>query len=131
MEGHLGNGVDIAALVLVAFGLSASGVEFLGGLALGLAGAFAASRILAAGMVQKAKPLGVFGTFLTGFFVAIMSALAAQYFLPDMPVQLPMAAGGFLSSFIAPFFLKLASGISQRTEKIADRAINRVLPPDE
>lgn len=131
MRGDPGNGVDILSLVLVAFGISSTGVEFLGGLALGLAGAFAASRILAAGMVKNAKPLGILGAAMTGLFVSILAAMFAEYFVPDMAIQLPMAVGGFLSSFIAPFALKVAAGISNRGDQIAGRAVDRVLPQDK
>lgn len=130
MYGHAGNGVDIWAAVLMAFGFQITGVEFLGGLFLALAGALSASRILAAGMIKNAIPLGVFGTVVTGLFVAFTAALLTQALAPEWPVQLAMGCGGFLSSFIAPFFLKVAAGVSSRSDKVSQRLVNRVLPGD-
>lgn len=128
MQGSAGNGVDIVTAILIALGLSSTGLEFLGGVALAVAGAFSASRILAAGMVKNAIPLGFVGTLTTGLFVSVIVALMAENMLPSWPVQLPMAVGGFLSSFIAPLVLKIAARISSRGDIIANRAIDRFLP---
>lgn len=128
MQGSAGNGVDIVTAILIALGLSSTGLEFLGGVALAVAGAFSASRILAAGMVKNAIPLGFVGTLTTGLFVSVIVALLAENMLPGWPIQLPMAVGGFLSSFIAPLVLKIAARISNRGDIIANRAIDRFLP---
>lgn len=128
MQGSAGNGVDIVTAILIALGLSSTGLEFLGGVALAVAGAFSASRILSAGMVKNAIPLGFVGTLTTGLFVSVIVALLSENLLTDWPIQLPMAVGGFLSSFIAPLVLKIAAKISNRGDAIANRAIDRFLP---
>ena len=131
MDGQGIQGWDIVAALLAAFGVSTTGIDFLGGLALGMAGAMAASRIIAAGMVPNAKSLGVFATFLTGAFVSIVSAMIAQWAFPSMLVQLPMAVGGFLSSLLAPFALRLFQRVLGRSDEVADCVLDRVLPEED
>lgn len=124
-------GQDILTMVLVALGVSSTGVEFLGGLALGMAGALLASRIVASGMISGARGLGLFGSIVAGLFSSIIFALVAQWAVPDMPPQLPMAAGGFLSTLIPPFVLRIFARFTVRADNVADRVINRVLPDDD
>lgn len=131
MHGNAGNGVDIMVVILAALGFQQTGAEVVGGALLALAGALSASRILARGMVRGAVPLGFWGTIVTGLFVAVVVALLSTLFLPTWPIQLPMAAGGFFSSFAAPFCLKVAAGISKRGDLVSARLVDRVLPEDK
>lgn len=123
-------GTDILAIVLVALGVGSSGTEFIGGLLLAIGGGIGASRLLAIGVVNGAVPLGFLGTVLSAVFVAILADLLSEKLLPTWPVQLPMAVGGFLSSFILPFLLRAASGLASRGEKLAARFLARWLTND-
>jgi len=123
---------DILILLMASLGLSHFAPElFLGGLSMALAGAFAASRVLDAGMVANAKPLGLLGTFSTGFFVSVMAAVGADAWVPESPVVLIMGLTGTVSSFVLPLILKVASRFSSRADAIADRGLDRILPEDD
>lgn len=111
-----------------ALGMAATGAEFAVGIFMALAGAIAASRILAAGMVSEAKPLGFVGTLSVGLFVGILSGQGAGYYVPDMPLTFAMGLGGFLSSFLAPMILKIMSILSGLAPVIARRLLNAWLP---
>ena len=120
---------ELMVLLMSALGLQHYAPElFLGGLAMALAGAFAASRVLETGMVQRAKPLSFLGTFSTGLFVSVMAAAAADVWMPEAPLVLIMGASGLVSSFVLPLILKVASRLSSRADAITDRGLDRILP---
>jgi hypothetical protein len=120
--------LEVVALTLAGLGISYAPHVFLGGMFLALAGAFAAARILSAEMIKNAKPLSFWGTVSTGFFVSMIVALATDHWFHDFPVQFMMGVAGFVSSFVGPAILKIVARLSQRTDVIADRALDKVLP---
>ena len=115
---------DWLTLLLAGLGITfAPAHEWLGGLFLGLAGAGLASKL----QPEKDR-LELFWVMLSGFLASHLAALMAHVWLPSVPIQISMMAGGFGSRFATRFALKALGILEGRADRIVDGAIDRVLP---
>lgn len=117
---------DPLTLLLTGLGITFHPYEYLGGLFLALAGASLAS------VLNKDKDRRSFWlVMLSAFFVAHIAVLVVTSFWPGISVQLVMAAAGFGSRYAARLALRVFGLIEERGDKIADRIVDKVLPPDK
>lgn len=111
-------------LTLAGLGVTLSPHEWIGGLFLALAAAAFAMKVEPE---QDKRELWV---VLMGAFIAShVAALAAQRWLPEFPIQIVMVAAGYFSRHVSRFSLRLAGLVEARSGTIADRLVDRVLPP--
>jgi hypothetical protein len=111
-------------LMLAGLGVTLAPHEWIGGLFLALAAAAFAMKVEPE---QNKRELWV---VLMGAFIAShVAALTAQSWAPDFPVQVVMIAAGYFSRHLARFSLRLAGLVEARSTTIADRLVDRVLPP--
>ena len=115
---------DWVSLALAGLGITVAPVHaWLGGMFLGLASAGIASKLQ-----PEADRIELFWVMLSGFLTSHLAALAAQVWLPSIPIQLAMMAGGFGSRFMTRFALKSLGIVEGRAGRIVDGAIDKVLP---
>jgi hypothetical protein len=114
---------DWLTLAFTGLGISFAPHEWAGGMFLALAGAAFAMR---SDPEQDQRELWV--VLLGAFLASHIAAIAANLWLPGFPVQFVMAAAGFFSRRITRFCLRLAGLVEDRSDRIADRLIDRVLP---
>lgn len=117
---------DWLSLALLGLGISFLPYAYIGGLFLALAGASIASH-----WGDQKDRTSLFMTMTTAFFVSHLTAIAVNAFFPAFPVQLAMAAAGLTSKYIVRTAFRFAGRVESKSETFADRAVNRVLPPDE
>jgi hypothetical protein len=114
---------DWLTLLLAGLGVTYLPHEWIGGIFLALAGATFAMR---ADPEQDIRELWL--VLLGAFLAAHMAAMLSGRYFPDLPVQSVMAATGFFSRRITRFGLRLAGLVEARSDKIADRVVDRFLP---
>lgn len=114
---------DWLTLALAGLGISFAPHEWLGGMFLALAGAAFAMR---SDPEQDQRELWL--VLLGAFFASHLAAIASQKWAPGIPVQVVMATTGFFSRRLTRFALRLAGMVEGRSDRIADRLIDRVLP---
>lgn len=113
-------------LVLAGLGITFAPHEYLGGLFLALAGASIASS-----MNRDQDRRGFWLVMLTAIFVSHLAAMAAEAIWPGVPFQLVMSIAGFGSRYLVKIALRAFGLIEERSDKIADRIVDRVLPDDK
>ncbi len=117
---------DYIALFLLGLGISLSPHEYFGGLFL----AMSAATFIAG---QRNDPRKKWVILLSAFFLATGVAWAwpwvSERYGIGIPVQAPMATAGLLSKWVWPFIIRFLDRVLTRTETIADRAVDRVVPP--
>lgn len=114
---------DWLTLALAGLGISFAPHEWIGGMFLALAGAAFAMR---SDPEQDQRELWL--VLLGAFLASHIAAIAAHKWAPELPVQAVMAVVGFFSRRLTRFALRLAGMVEQRSDKIADRLIDQVLP---
>lgn len=122
---------DPLTLALAGLGITFAPYEWIGGLFLALAGAAFAMR---SDPEQDRRELWLvmLGAFLASHIAAMVwQRWPAQWWSMAPPVQMVMCGAGFLSRRLTRMALRLAGLIEARSEAIADRVIDRVLPPDD
>ena len=114
---------DWLTLALAGLGISFAAHEWVGGMFLALAGAAFAMR---SDPEQDLRELWL--VLLGAFLASHLAAIAANKWAPGIPVQAVMAMAGFFSRRLTRFALRLAGMVEDRSDKIADRVIDRFLP---
>jgi hypothetical protein len=122
-EGILNTAKDWMVLALAGLGINFAPHQFWGGLFLALAAGMAARHI----RPEKDKR-EVWLVLLVAFIAAIIAAELAQIFAPTWPPQLVMAGAGFFSRFAVEMALGIAARLQTKTDTIADRWLDKVLP---
>ena len=112
--------------ILAGLGISFAPHEYLGGLLLALAGASIASS-----MNRDQDRSGFWLVMLMAIFVSHLAAMGAEAIWPSLPFQLVMAVAGFGSRYIVKVALRAFGLIEERSDKIADRLVDKILPDDE
>lgn len=117
---------DWAFLALTGLGVTFHPHEWIGGLFLALAGAAFAMKI---DPEQDRRELWVvmLGAFLASHFAAMVS----YHWWPSLSVQLVMAAAGFMSRPITRIALRTAGLVESRSDRIADKIVDRILPDEK
>jgi hypothetical protein len=65
---------------------------------------------------------------LTAIFVSHLAAMGAESIWPTLPFQLVMAVSGFGSRYIVKVSLRAFGLLEERSDKLADAIIDKVLP---
>lgn len=119
---------DWLTLLFAGLGITFAPHEWLGGLFLALAGASFARHM---DPEQDRRELWavMLGAFLASHLAALVwSRWPDGWFTLTPPVQVVMMATGFFSRRLTRFVMRLAGLIEKRTDTIADRLIDRILP---
>lgn len=117
---------DPIALILTGLGISFAPHEYIGGLFLALAGASIASA-----MNRDQDRRRFWLIMLTAVFISHLAAMGAESIYPALPFQLVMSLAGFGSRYLVKMMLRVFGTLEERSDKIADRIVDRVLPDDE
>lgn len=117
---------DWLTLMLTGLGINFATHAYIGGLFLALAGAAFAMK---ANPEQDQRELWV--VLLGAFLAAHVAVMLTQTFWPGWPPQLVMAGAGFLSRFLTRTALRMAGLVEARSDRIADRLVDQVLPDKE
>ena len=115
---------DWFSLMLTGLGVSFSANVYVGGVILALAGASVAMR---SDPQRDERELWL--VFLSAFCVAHIAVLVAFWYEPGFPPQIVMFTAGFLSRKVVRLALRVAGLMEARGDNIADRVLDRVLPP--
>lgn len=114
---------DWTFLITTGLGISFAPNVWLGGLFLALAGASMAFR-----HDPERDTRERWSVFVTAAVIAHIVAIIAHWAKPEFPPQLAMFVAGIMSRRIVRFFFKLADRLEHRSDTIADRLVDRVLP---
>jgi uncharacterized protein involved in response to NO len=114
---------DWTVLALTGIGITLAPHQFFGGLFMALAAAMAARHLR-----PEKDQREVWLVLLMAFLAAVVAAELVQAYWPTLPVQLVMMAAGFLSRFAVEMTLDVAIRLQRKTDTIADRVLDRVLP---
>ena len=115
---------DWLTLFFAGLGVTFAPYEWIGGMFLALAAAAFAMR---SDPEQDQRELWL--VLLGAFLASHLAGLAADNWLPNVPVQVAMAVAGFFSRRATRFALRLAGMVEARGDKIADRLVDRALGP--
>ncbi len=118
---------DWLSLVLLGLGLTLHPYEWLGGILLGMGAATFAWQIDKRREIKtdlRAVAVMMGGAFLSSH----IASLLVQAYTPTFPVTLAMVGAGFFSSYIARIALRMAGLVEDRSDRIVDDVIHRVLP---
>lgn len=113
---------DWLTLMLVGLGISFAPYEWLGGMFLALAAAAFAMR---SDPEQDQRELWL--VLLGAFLASHLAGMGAHWWMPEFPVQVAMAAAGFFSRRITRMTLRMAGMVEDRSDRVADHLIDRVL----
>lgn len=120
---------DGIAWALLALGITFHAVEFIGGLFYALAAA-----MLTRHWFPELDKREVWATLLAAFLVSTIGAGVYNGFYNGehpVPIQFVMAGFGFASRAAVRTIMGVVRGVESRTDQIAERLIDRVLPDDE
>lgn len=117
---------DWLTLAFAGLGITFAPHEWIGGLFLALAGASYARHIEPE---QDAREL--WAVMVAAFIASHAAALAVQRWAPELPLQLVMLGAGFFSRRATRWALRFAGLIEARGDRIADRVVDRILPPED
>lgn len=117
---------DWTTLALAGLGISFAPYEWVGGMLLAIAGATFAMRSEPE-QDQRELWLVILGAFLASHLAGIVSNRT----FPGFPVQVAMFAAGFFSRRLTRFALKFAGMLEKKSDKIADRVIDTLMPGDD
>lgn len=112
-------------LALAGIGISAPPHVIVGGLCLSLSGA-----LLAWKLSPEKDTRSLWVVLLSAAFVAIIAAELAEWLAPTTPLPMWMAAAGFGSRFAVRLGLRVFGAMESRSEQIADKVLDRVLPDE-
>lgn len=115
---------DWFSLLLTGLGVSFSANIWIGGTILALAGASVAMR---SDPQKDERELWL--VFLSAFCVAHVAAIIGFWLQPSFSPQIVMFTAGFLSRKVVRLALRVAGLMEARGDNIADRVLDRVLPP--
>lgn len=117
---------DWVTLGLAGLGITFAPHEWIGGLFLALAAATFSMRM---DRTRDQRELWVvlFGAFLASH----LAALAAHIWFPEISKQLVMVGAGFFSRHIARFSLRLGGMVEDRSDILADRIVDKILPDED
>lgn len=117
-------GSNWIAWALAGLGVSFAPHEWIGGMFLALAGAAFAMR--------NTKDAPTLAKVLAGAFIAShLAALVVHRYAPEIPVQIVMALVGLFSQPIMRMAFGIGDRVEKRTDVLADRLIDKVLPSDK
>jgi drug/metabolite transporter (DMT)-like permease len=117
---------DWLTTFFLGLGITFAPHEWVGGLFLAFAGAAFAMR---SDPEQDVRELWL--VLLGAFLASHLAALGSHAFFPDFPIQVVMAVSGFFSRRITRFALRMAGMVESRSDRIADRLIDRILPAND
>lgn len=117
---------DWTTLALAGLGISFAPYEWVGGILLAIAGATFAMRSEPE-QDQRELWLVILGAFLASHLAGIVSNRT----FPGFPVQVAMFAAGFFSRRLTRFALRFAGMLENKSDKIADRVIDTLMPGDD
>ena len=113
---------DWLTLFLTGLGISFAPYEWIGGMFLALAGAAFAMR---SDPERDQRELWL--VLLGAFLASHLAAMASHAWYPAFPVQVTMCVTGFLSRRLTSFTLKFAGIIEDKSDKIADKVIDKFI----
>ena len=116
---------DWFSLLLTGLGVSFSANIWIGGTILALAGASVAMR-----SDPQHDDRELWLVFLSAFLVAHIAAMIGYWWEPSFPPQIVMFTAGFLSRKIVRLAMRVAGLMEARGDSIANRIVDRVLPPN-
>lgn len=117
---------DWLTLALAGLGITFAPHEWIGGLFLALAGASYARHI-----EPEQDRRELWAVMVAAFIASHAAAIAVQRWAPELPLQLVMLGAGFFSRRATRWALRFAGLIEERGDRIADRVVDRILPPDD
>ena len=125
---------DWGVLVLLGLGVKMAPHEFWSGVLLAMAAAMVARK-----MSPERDQREVWLVLVSAAVLAVFTAMLASYLrtpehgqLPsDFPIQMAMAASGFFSRFVMGLALLVAGRVETKTDDIADRVVDRLLPSND
>lgn len=117
---------DPLSLALAGVGISLAPHEYIGGIVMSLAGASIASA-----MNRDEDRRSFWLVMLMAIFVSHLAAISAAYFFPTLKAQFVMAVAGFGSRYIVRIALRVFGLLEDRSDRIADKIVDRVLPGDD
>lgn len=110
------------AWLMLALGVTFSPAEYVGGLFFALAVAAVINR-------TRKDPKKIWLSVSTAAVCAAIAAWVVDHFETGWPPQLFMAAAGAVSYPAVAIFIRVTDHLHQRSEALADRVVDRVLPP--
>jgi uncharacterized protein involved in response to NO len=125
-EAILNTAKDWMVLALTGLGINFAPHQFWGGMFLALGAAMAARHIR-----PEKDHREIWFVMLTACIAAILAAEIAQIWAPGWPSQLVMATAGFFSRFAVEMTINIAMRLQSRTDLIADKLLDKVLPDDD
>ena len=117
---------DWLTLALAGLGITFAPHEWIGGLFLALAGAS-----LARHMEPEQDRRELWAVMVAAFLASHLAALLAQVWIPAWPVQIVMLGTGFFSRRVTRFALRVAGLVEERGDDLADKIVDRFIPPDK
>lgn len=117
---------DWLTLLFAGLGITFLPHDWIGGMFLALAGAS-----LARAWEPEQDRRELWAVMVAAFLTSHIAGILAHRYIPDFPVQIVMAATGFLSRRVVRFLMRLVGLIEARSDTIADRLIDRVLPGND
>lgn len=116
---------DYLTWALAGLGISFAPHEWIGGMFLALAGAAFAMR---SNPEQDRRELWL--VLLGAFLASHLAALLAHIWIPTFPKQIVMMGAGFASRHLTRIAMRVLGMVEERSDKIADRIIERVIPEE-
>ncbi len=114
---------DYVTLTLLGLGVTFAMHEWLGGMLLALAGAAYAMN-----SDPERDTRELLGVMVGAFLCAHLISLCVNLYFPEFPIQLAMAMAGFFSRRLIGAAFRVSGMVEKKSEKVADRLIDRVLP---
>ena len=116
---------DWLTLMFAGLGVSFAPHEWIGGMFLALAGASYARH-----MEPEQDRRELWAVMVAAFLASHVAGMAANFYMPDLPVQLAMLAAGFFSRRATRIAMRVMGLIEDRSGDVTERMINRAFPPD-
>ena len=117
---------DPLSLILAGMGITLAPYEYLGGIVLALAGASIASA-----MSKETDKRSFWAVMLTAVFISTVMIQVAGSYPIGIPTPLLMSLSGFGSRPIAKFLLKTFGVFEKRSDILAEKIADKVLPDDD
>lgn len=114
------------AIGMAGLGISFAPHEYIGGLFLAVAAATFAMR-----SSREADTREIWVVILGAFLASHVAAIAAHTWRPEWSPQLVMVAAGFSSRYLTRTALRVLGLVEERSDRIADRLVDRILPDDD
>lgn len=117
---------DWVVVLVASIGITYPAHHWMGGMLLAIAGASVAFK-----HDPERNTREVISTYITACVIAHIASIIVYWWLPDFMPQITMFITGMMSRRIVRFVFRLADNIESRSNTIAGRLINKILPlPD-